>query len=700
MTELLLWTLLAADPITLWHSYRGTEEAALRTVVAGFAQGRDVSVEVLAIPAGAYEQKLRNALHYSGAPDLFVAPHDLIAELWRKGWIESLGPPRAAMLERALNPLDGHGWPLAFKSLALFCRRDLVAAPPTELAELVRVRAPGVTPLLYDTGSFYFHAPWFFGSGARVVDNQGSLAIDVLAAARSGELLRGLLERGVVRSGINGALVTELFHQGQAACVMSGPWFMAEIDPALVYDVAPLPRLGPVIPVPFLTVEGLAVTRGRLRPEVEALLLHVTSDEAAFVRLHVGRQPVANASVYDRPEVRADEPIMAFRRQLELTVPMPTVPLMALAWEPLDQAMQALNRIGRGMTPHEAFSQARARIEAWERSTPPLADPGPYVVVLLFVVMLGLVLLTSRLRRQRAQLIAGRPAYVLLLPTLVGLGLLVGIPLILGVGVGFLTFDGDGNAARFVGFGNFSAILSPEAVGSLSFYVTLGVTLLWTVTNVCLHVAVGLLAAFLLAPGWLPGRALWRALLVLPWAVPSYISALVFRTMFHPQVGSINAFLTWLGQKPIAWFDNFVPAFCANLVTNVWLGFPFMMVTILSALQAIPQDLYDAARLDGASDWQRFRRITLPLLGPMLGPAVVLGTIWTFNMFNVIYLVSEGQPDGATDILVTEAYRWAFLRNGRYGYAAAYSLLIFVILFLYHRLSRRLTARMTEAAQW
>src|SRR5690606_29566297 len=104
--------------------------------------------------------------------------------------------------------------------------------------------------------------------------------------------------------------------------------------------------------------------------------------------------------------------------------------------------------------------------------------------------------------------------------------------------------------------------------------------------------------------------------------------------------------------------------------------FPFMMVTILGALQAIPKDLYDAAWVDGASTWQRFRHVTLPLVGPALVPAIVLGTIWTFNMFNVVFLVSEGQPEGATDILVTEAYRWAFARNGRFGYAAAYSVII------------------------
>jgi arabinogalactan oligomer/maltooligosaccharide transport system permease protein len=136
--------------------------------------------------------------------------------------------------------------------------------------------------------------------------------------------------------------------------------------------------------------------------------------------------------------------------------------------------------------------------------------------------------------------------------------------------------------------------------------------------------------------------------------------------------------------------------FVANLVTNTWLGFPFMMVVSLGALQSIPKELYEAASIDGATRWQQFKTITLPLLKPALFPAVILGTIWTFNMFNIIYLVSGGGPDNQTNILITEAYR-AFKVLGRYGFAAAYSLLIFVILFLYATVTNRVT-RATEGA--
>jgi arabinogalactan oligomer / maltooligosaccharide transport system permease protein len=169
-------------------------------------------------------------------------------------------------------------------------------------------------------------------------------------------------------------------------------------------------------------------------------------------------------------------------------------------------------------------------------------------------------------------------------------------------------------------------------------------------------------------------------LLILPWAVPSYVTALAWKGMFHRQFGAVNALLRAVGVEPVSWFAHFSTAFAANVATNTWLGFPFMMVVVLGALTSIPKDVLEAAEVDGATRWQRFRLVTLPLLGPTLLPAVVLGAVWTFNMFNVVFLVSGGDPDETTDILVSEAYRWAFTRDAQYGYAAAYAVLIFFLL--------------------
>jgi len=222
------------------------------------------------------------------------------------------------------------------------------------------------------------------------------------------------------------------------------------------------------------------------------------------------------------------------------------------------------------------------------------------------------------------------------------------------------------------------------------------VTVLWTVLNLALHVAIGVFLALLLNRPTLRLKGMYRVLLILPWAVPSYVTALSWKGMFHRQFGAVNALLTALGAEPVSFFAHFSTAFTANLVTNVWLGFPFMMVVTLGALSSIPKDLYEAAAVDGATKKQQFWRITAPLLVPALAPAVAMSAVWTFNMFNVVFLVSGGEPDGSTEILVSDAYRWAFTRSNQYGYAAAYAVLIFLLLVLFSKAAARGLARAEE----
>lgn len=287
-------------------------------------------------------------------------------------------------------------------------------------------------------------------------------------------------------------------------------------------------------------------------------------------------------------------------------------------------------------------------------------------------------------------------AYAYIAPAVLGTAMLVFGPFLFGIVLGFYTRVY--STYEFVGLQNFIQILSDfNLTANRNFYRTLGVTVMWTVINVSLHVGIGLGLALILKDKSLKFTALYRTLLVIPWALPNYITALIWKGMFNKEYGAVNAFLTLLGGEPVSWFNSFSGAFFANLVTNVWLGFPFMMVVSLGALQSIPTELYEAADVDGAGAWDKFTRITLPLLKPALFPAIILGVIWTFNQFNVIYLVSGGAPDGETDILITEAYRWAFEGRQQYGFAAAYSTIIFLILFGYTFVTNKLT-KSTEGA--
>jgi ABC-type sugar transport system permease subunit len=289
--------------------------------------------------------------------------------------------------------------------------------------------------------------------------------------------------------------------------------------------------------------------------------------------------------------------------------------------------------------------------------------------------------LTDRLARG---LVANRTALGFLAPAAVAMGVLVAAPFLIGLVLGF--YDHHHGTWTFVGLSNFTEILSGGGRpldDPLNFWFILGVTVLWTVANIVMHVTIGVSLALVLSRKWLVGKGVWRMLFILPWAVPNYITALIWKGMFQGEYGAINSLLHAVGLSDVSWFSSWATAFSANVITNTWLGFPFMMVVALGALESIPAELYEAASVDGASKWQRFRHITLPHLRPALGPAIALGSIWTFNMFNVIFLVSGGAPGGSTNILVTDAYRWAFERGERYGMAAAYATIIFLILLLW-----------------
>jgi arabinogalactan oligomer/maltooligosaccharide transport system permease protein len=297
-----------------------------------------------------------------------------------------------------------------------------------------------------------------------------------------------------------------------------------------------------------------------------------------------------------------------------------------------------------------------------------------------------------------------RQAYLLVVPALVTMLLLVFGPFFYGITLSF-TEQSIYNTDKaldeiWVGFENFRSILSDfevfrstaegHSINYQNFYWTLGFTVVWTVTNVAIGVSVGLGLALLLNNRGLALTGFYRVALILPWAMPNYITALIWKGMFHSQFGVINQVVQIFGGDPISWFESPFTSFLTVLSTNGWLSFPFMMVISLGALQSIPSDLYEAAQVDGASRWQRFRAITLPSLKPALVPAVILSVVWTFNMFNIIFLVSEGQPGGATEILITEAYKIAF-EQYRYGYAAAYSTIIFLILLGYGVWQNRVT---------
>ena len=324
------------------------------------------------------------------------------------------------------------------------------------------------------------------------------------------------------------------------------------------------------------------------------------------------------------------------------------------------------------------FSTTQRTSVADER--PEAGDTSPVLFALGAIVLSLIALLSfakwndSKLGRTKSKL-----AHFYVAPALLALAILTFYPVLYGFWLAFT----DANQTQlgdqsFIGLDNFFEVFSAEGFLRVTLF-----TLVWTVVNVSAHIGIGLFLANILHRSRIHGKVAYRTLLLLPWAVPSYISVLVWRGMFQPD-GFVNDLL----GTNIDFLSDPTGAQIIVILVNIWLGVPFMMMSISGALQSIPKDMYEAAELDGIVGWAAFRHLTLPNLRSALIPLTLLGFIWTFNMFNVIYLMTDGGPNlyfgqpGQTDILITYVYDVAF-REGAYGVAAAWSVIIFLMLFAF-----------------
>jgi arabinogalactan oligomer/maltooligosaccharide transport system permease protein len=662
-------------------------------------------------------------------PELIYGPSDVIGTFHTMGLVADMSrwvPDEMAgeFIEGALTYLPDRENPKKNallllpdrfgNHLALVYNRNFIKVPPRTTDELIafaqRSMAEGdearraTYGLVWNFVEPFFAVPFLTGQGAWVFDDSGK-PVPALNTSQSVAAYKFILslrdEHKIVPQNCDYETADSLFKMGKAGMIINGDWSWTDyletegIDAA----VAPLPTVSSTgKPMsPMVSPKGYslnALSPPQAAEDAMKFALFMTNEASQRKFMELVRILPARKKLLDDPLMQQDPTLRASKEQLDRGRIMPVVTEMRAVWDAMRPAYQSL--LGGSMTPQEAADamqvNALSGIELIHRESAPSAAAWMWQLA-------GILICGGLAFWQRESLLNFLPdvrrqpfAYLLIAPAILVMIATVVFPFFYNI----LLSMSNMSLANFqdwtiVGLRNYVEVLSEP-----KFFVVLLKTIVWTVVNIVFHVGIGLALALALN-GPIRGKTLYRILLIIPWAVPAYITALTWRSMFHFDYGAVNLILSnWFGIEPLNWLGEPRLAFMSCIVANVWLGYPFMMVIALGGLQGIPQELYEAARIDGANRWQQFTNVTLPLLKPVLMPAVILGAIWTFNNLNVIWLVSNGgEPSDQTHILVSYVYKAVF-NFYRYGYGAALSMVIFAILLMVSLLSLQ-KSRATES---
>lgn len=294
-----------------------------------------------------------------------------------------------------------------------------------------------------------------------------------------------------------------------------------------------------------------------------------------------------------------------------------------------------------------------------------------------------------------------RTIFLYLLPIIVAILFINMTPIFYTLFLSFTNNTEFNQTYNFVGLSNFINLLfRPDS----DLLFVLRQTVLYVIVCTAAFVAVGMLTALALNNPKVKGTTVWMSLLLIPWAAPSAVTALIWKFLFNFDFGPINQIgrIFFGSHFGVSWLTDPVAAFIAVVIVNVWLSYPFFTVVILGALQSVPHELAEAARVDGANAWQRFWNITLPLVRPAIIPATILSGITTFQMFNTVFLITAGGPitsaakPGATSFVMIYMYNQvlgASAANIHYAAIASFAITMFIILGAVTFLARALGTR-------
>ena len=286
--------------------------------------------------------------------------------------------------------------------------------------------------------------------------------------------------------------------------------------------------------------------------------------------------------------------------------------------------------------------------------------------------------------------------YLLIIPSYIAMAFAIIFPVLVTLMIAFTNYDFKHTAPTtlldWIGFQNFTNMWTLSTFRS-AFTSVLGWTLIWALAASTLQIVLGILTAIVANQPFVKGKRIFGVIFLLPWAVPAFITILTFSNMFNDSVGAINAQVIPLFAKIFPFLDGVLVPWktdptwtkIALIMMQGWLGFPYIYVLTLGILQSIPNDLYEAAYIDGANGWQKFRNITFPMILAVAAPTLISQYTFNFNNFSIIYLFNDGGPGsvggnaGSTDILISWIYKLTTNTSPQYSMAAAVTLIISVI---------------------
>lgn len=298
--------------------------------------------------------------------------------------------------------------------------------------------------------------------------------------------------------------------------------------------------------------------------------------------------------------------------------------------------------------------------------------------------------------------------YFLILPGLLMLLFIVVLPLIFMVALAFTDYNQYNapprNLLNWVGVQNFIDLLQID-IWKDTFFSVFTWTIVWTVVATTLQIVLGLVLALVVNDKRIKFKRTIRTVLILPWAVPAFVSILIFSALFNPTFGAINRDILSQFNVMIPWLSDPFWAKVALIMIQTWLGFPFIFALFTGVLQSVPQDMYEAADVDGGTRWQKFRHITFPHLMFATAPLLIMQYAGNFNNFNIIYLFNEGNPAvrgqnaGGTDILISWVYKLTFETNN-YNMAAAITIIMGIIVMAFAFFQFRKTSSFKEEGRY